>query len=93
MKEVKANIKVDAIRDGESSTMESAMHGMMYIVTTKAMKAIPPITVQNFLEKGNCLIDALKLALVLCGSVNGNKVVDDLKVQIYNNLIHIQTDS
>lgn len=32
--------------DGEpqSSTMESAMHGMMYIVTTKAMKAIPPIT-------------------------------------------------
>lgn len=38
------------------------------------------------------MIDALKLALVLCGSENGNKVVDDLKVQIYNNLIHIQTE-
>lgn len=47
---------------------------------------------KNFLEEGNCLIDALKLALVLCGSENGNKVVDDLKVQIYNNLIHIQTE-
>ena len=47
---------------------------------------------KRFLEEGNCLTDALKLALVLCGKENGNKEVDDLKIQIYDNLIHMQTE-
>ena len=92
----KANIKVDAI--GNVNYARIVNNGICdawndVYSNYKGDEGYPTdYEFKNFLEEGNCLIDALKLALVLCGSENGNKVVDDLKVQIYNNLIHIQTE-
>ena len=45
----------------------------------------------RFISEGNCLIDALKLALLLCGEDNTKKELADLRIQIYENLIHINT--
>lgn len=45
----------------------------------------------RFIQEGDCLIEALKLALVLCGDENSDKDLNELKIQIYDNLIHINT--
>lgn len=44
----------------------------------------------RFISEGDYLIEALKLALVLCGDKDDDKELNKLKIQIYENMIHMQ---
>ena len=45
----------------------------------------------RFIDEGDCLIEGLKFALLLCGEENTNPEITGLKAQIYDNLIQINT--
>ena len=44
----------------------------------------------RFISEGDYLIEALKLALVLCGDKDDDEELNKLKIQIYENMIHMQ---
>lgn len=46
----------------------------------------------RLISEGDILINALELALALCGDKDDNKDLNDLKIQIYKNLIHMQKE-
>ena len=43
-----------------------------------------------FISEGDYLIEALKLALLLCGDKDDDEELNKLKIQIYENMVHIQ---
>lgn len=44
----------------------------------------------RFISEGDYLIEALKLALVLCGDKDDDEELNKLKIQIYENMVHMQ---
>lgn len=44
----------------------------------------------RFISEGDYLIEALKLALVLCGDEDDDEELNELKIQIYENMVHMQ---
>ena len=44
----------------------------------------------RFISEGDYLIEALKLALVLCGDEDDDEELNELKIQIYKNMVHMQ---
>ena len=45
----------------------------------------------RFISEGDFLIDALKLALIFCDDDDDNKPSNDLRIQIYENLVHMNS--
>lgn len=46
----------------------------------------------RFVSEGHNLIHALKIALVLCGDKDDDEELNELKIQIYENMIHMQSE-
>lgn len=44
----------------------------------------------RFISEGDYLMEALKLALVLCGDEDDDEELNELKIQIYENMVHMQ---